>query len=131
MRRSAIPLVLLVIYWLIALTSTHWPRPVAPQLMELGLDKIAHFLIYAVLATLLVVAWPAKSVTPARQGWRQSGRYLAVWTIAAGYGVIDELTQPWFGRHCDIWDWVADASGALTAILVCAWFVRRRRQQGR
>src|SRR5262245_23088984 len=120
MHRSAVPVILLVIYWLAAVTTTHWPRPDLPPLVNLHLDKVAHFFIYAVLATLLIFAWRATSPVGDRREWGRPSKYLVVWVIAALYGVVDELTQPWFDRDCDVWDWVADLLGSLTAILICA-----------
>lgn len=128
MPRSAILLVL-VVYWFAALASTHWPKPVASRLMDLGVDKIVHFVMYAILATLLFIAWPAKGAEKNGPGLQLTRRFLAIWLIVAAYGVIDELTQPWFNRQCDLKDWLADIAGAGAALLVCAWLARWFRRQ--
>ena len=89
-------------------------------------DKTAHFAAFFALAALALRA---------AAGGRWSGvnaRSAAVaFAIAAGYGALDELHQMLTpGRFPGVDDWVADASGAATAVLLvllAAAFVRRRR----
>ena len=68
-------------------------------------DKVAHFSIYGLLATLTVRA--------GRGRW-------APWVALAAvslFGVIDEWHQSFVpGRSCDAADWVADTLGAALAI---------------
>jgi VanZ family protein len=68
-------------------------------------DKYGHFLVYGLLGTL---------VCRTGRGWRAGLLALAA---ASLYGVSDEWHQSFVpGRSCDVWDWVADTSGAALAI---------------
>lgn len=47
----------------------------------------------------------------------------------AAYAWIDELTQPWTGRTCDVYDWFADILGAATVMIgAYAWRCLRKEQ---
>ena len=100
------PTTTLVAYWLCALLVTHVPplRAHDPdQPPGLPWDKLVHFTGYATLAWLLMNALTAR---------RRLGLSLLL-TIGcvAVYGVVDELTQPPFGRTADVWDYAADLLG--------------------
>lgn len=97
-------------------------------LQFMGLDKIAHLSVFAVLAALL---WLAPGL---------HGAKLRVWGIASLYGVLDEWHQSWVpGRACDPWDGLADMVGAgLGVWLICAaetrwhrWLAARRASDNR
>ena len=85
-----------------------------------GVDKVAHICVYAVLAGLVFF------------GLRQSGR---PWTsralfwipvlFASIYGASDEFHQYFVPtRSCDIFDWLADTTGALLATTALSLFFR-------
>ena len=70
-----------------------------------NVDKYAHFLVYGLLATLLCRIG---------NGWRG-----AAWALlaASAYGATDEWHQYFVpGRSCDVFDWVADTTGAALAV---------------
>lgn len=72
-------------------------------------DKIAHFAVYGLLATL---------VCRVGGGWRG-----AIWSLLAvsAFGASDEWHQSFVpGRMCDVKDWVADTLGAVLAIALYA-----------
>ena len=76
-------------------------------------DKVLHFLAYGVLA--LFIWW-------AVAGRRRPG-FTAFW-VSSLYGGVDELHQLWgaAGRFCDVWDWLADVSGAgVMVLLLHSW----------
>lgn len=117
---------LLVVYWAVIFTLTHLPPMHLPQ-TGAG-DKLAHFIGYFGLATLLyLVFW-----------WSKHVRHPALLTLAicAAYGAVDELLQIPVGRNADIMDWVADMAGATTAVtmmvilrsMVSAWTRRKTTQ---
>lgn len=90
---------------------THWIT---------NFDKVAHFSIYGLLATLIV-----------RLG---EGRW-APWVtilIVSFFGVTDEWHQSFVpGRSCDVADWVADTLGASLAVgLYWGWAGYRRLLEG-
>jgi VanZ family protein len=74
-------------------------------------DKVAHFSVYGLLATLL----------------GRLGRGPRVWWLAllatSLYGVSDEWHQSFVpGRSCEVADWVADTlGGALALTLYAGW----------
>lgn len=107
-------LVVVVIFW----ASSHG-RVAAPGVTNF--DKIAHFSIYGLLATLLVRLGP--------------GRFAFAWALVATslYGASDEWHQSFVpGRSCDVFDWVADtAGGALAITLYTIWPWYRARLESR
>ena len=73
------------------------------------LDKIVHFLLYAILSSLIFCG--------ARfgRGMRFGAAALLACVLASAYGVTDEIHQTFTaGRSQDVFDWVADTVGAAT-----------------
>jgi VanZ family protein len=94
---------------------TSWPNPPAVPVGGLPLDKLTHFVLYAVEAFLLsrAIAWPGK---PGFAG----SRFLAVVLTMALWGALDEVHQEWIpGRMMDSGDLAADVAGAAAGAL-CA-----------
>ncbi|HZJ10327.1 MAG TPA: VanZ family protein [Trueperaceae bacterium] len=87
-------------------------------LLPAGSDKVAHAFAYLVLGGLAALA----------TGSRAGGALLAVL-----YGISDEIHQSFVpGRTPELWDLVADASGALVGAWLAFWLVRnpcRRRRE--
>jgi VanZ family protein len=80
-------------------------------------DKLAHFLMYGVGGAL--AAWAGR-IQGGRAGW---GALFFVILL----GALDEYRQTMLPtRHGDVWDWVADAGGAIFFFIVTAAFLRRR-----
>jgi VanZ family protein len=83
----------------------------------LGFDKVQHLIAYLTLAAAAGL-W----VSPAM--WR-ARRFLAIFLVtlaAALYGAVDEIHQSFTpGRDCNLWDWIADALGALLGAALIAW----------
>jgi VanZ family protein len=42
------------------------------------------------------------------------------------YGALDELLQIPVGRHCDLWDWVADMGGVAAVLAVAGFYLALR-----
>ena len=102
-----------VIFW-----SSSGPAP-APPGIEIP-DKVAHFVVYAVLGTLL---WLAAG--------HRGGVLAAVITMAVGggYGALDEAHQRFVpARTAEVADWAADLAGLAVAVAMAlaARRVRRR-----
>jgi VanZ family protein len=56
---------------------------------------------------------------------------VAAWLLIVTYAAGDELTQPYFRRTCDIYDWRADACGAAVGIaIVYGWQMLRNARSG-
>lgn len=90
-----------------------------------GLDKVAHFLEYALWGALAARAF-VLSGWPLRRAW------LFALGGALIYGASDEVHQLWTaGRSSDFTDWLADGAGAsVGAGLYCEWMRRRFQTQG-
>ncbi len=103
-------------YWLILVAATHSPQISTddlPGVAGLPFDKLMHGLAFAGLAALLT--WS--------RWWRErSWRFNALAAVGVGlvYGVVEEVTQPWFGRTRSGWDLLADAVGLVVGAGV-AW----------
>ncbi|MBS0265781.1 MAG: VanZ family protein [Planctomycetes bacterium] len=100
------------IYWLAMFIATHIPK-VPQELVMPGGDKGMHFTAYAVLALILTT----RQFWGAHWKWRTAAQIIVV---VAVYGIVDELTQIPVGRHADVWDWLADVSGALFGLATAA-----------
>lgn len=95
-------------YWLAIFTATHLPSGSLPKLS--WSDKAYHAIAFAGLSFLL--AW----AIPRRASWASHLTFSM--SIAVVYGAMDELTQSFIpGRHCDWWDFVADACGACLGLM--------------
>jgi len=101
-------------YWLLLVVATHVPATM-PFLPGRRVDKLYHAAAFALLAVLLATAWTFTL-------GRVTGRVLGgiVFSLAL-YGVVDELTQPLFGRACSIYDWLADIAGAAVGVVLFVW----------
>ena len=100
---------------------TSWPNPPAVAAGGFPLDKLTHFLLYAVEAFLLsrAIAWPG------RRGFTGS-RILAVIGTMALWGALDEAHQEWIpGRMMDSADLAADVAGATAGALLAAAMSRK------
>ncbi|MDR1903485.1 MAG: VanZ family protein [Treponema sp.] len=92
----------------------------------LGFDKLQHLLAYLLLA-LAVSLWFS------REKFRSGFWFPALtFIISSAYGAIDEVHQYFVpGRDCNVWDWLADASGAFlgmwAAVLAAALIKRKNR----
>lgn len=93
----------------VLVVATHYPKPEELVGNRLPSDKLLHFVAYGLLGFLAALMLRAR------------GR-LVGWTaplLAAGlaaWAVIDEATQPLFGRAADPLDWVYDVIGITIGI---------------
>lgn len=100
--------------------GTHTPLPQLDGLPG-NSDKALHLAGYAGLAFLLSLRL---SALPAFR--LHTIRILGIaFALSLFYGAADELLQIPVGRHCDIYDWLADVVGT-TIGLACFVAVRRQ-----
>jgi len=98
------------VYGMILLIATHAPAKDVQFLaraVDYGLldpDKLLHLAAYGVLGLLAGLAYGDR--------WRKPAS-AAVWlfVLLAAWGMLDELTQPLFGRLADVSDLICDILG--------------------
>lgn len=100
------------IYLAIAFAMTHTPAGQIDNLPDYLSDYILHGIGYFILGVLSVwvVLTSRRGLTPRL--------FLAVYLAILIYATIDERTQPWVGRACELSDWIADAVGALIGMTI-------------
>jgi VanZ family protein len=98
----------LIVYWLIMFTGTHWPH-VSLEGYPSNFDKVLHFTGYAGFGFLIAV-W----VSTKRPFGRRD--FAAAFAVIFAYAIFDEVTQPYFGRDCEFLDMVADWIGGLSGL---------------
>ena len=97
-------------YGLVLLIATHAPADEVQfivQAADYGLldpDKLLHMAAYGVLGLLAALAYGGRWQTT----WSAA---IALFVLLAAWGIVDELTQPFFGRLADASDWVCDLIG--------------------
>lgn len=110
----------LIVYWLILFTATSIPTKDLPSI---GFsDKVNHLMAYFVLSVLvyLTLLFQRKS--------ELLFNYAPIVTliISSFYGIADELHQMLIpGRSAEVFDWFADAIGAILGILL-VYFLKSR-----
>ena len=111
---------LLALAWMAVLFYlSHQPTLDTPMLFP-GQDKLFHALAYGVLGFLLL-----GSRAPAPDGFTELQIRSSI-LIASLYGISDEFHQYFIpGRSADAWDWVADTLGAVIAVSLLAWLIRK------
>ena len=101
---------------------TSWPNPPSVTAGGFPLDKLTHFLLYAVEAFLLsrAIAWPGRRAFA-------GSRIVAVIGTMALWGALDEVHQEWIpGRAMDSADLAADVAGATAGALLAAGTLKKR-----
>lgn len=92
------------------LAATHTPGASLPDAGLRFHDKLIHFAAYAVLAVL------AAAGSASRGGRLPAASAAVVMSAIAVTAAADEFTQPWVGRTCDPFDWLADVAGAAVGV---------------
>jgi len=121
---SRLKLLLLVLY-----VATIFAVSTRPNLSPPGpdfeyRDKVAHVVEYFLLGTLLFsgIGWTVSRTNVVLV-------FFFLLSVGVSIGAIDEMVQGYIpGRHTDIFDWMADASGVgLGVALTMTWSLHRRR----
>ena len=100
----------LAAYWTAIFIGTHLPK--MPKALPSVNDKVMHFTAFFGLAMLLCYCPTSTRV------WR---RFPIIVAMCLVYACVDELTQSLVrGRHSDVMDFLADAAGTLTAVILYA-----------
>ena len=112
---------LLYMALIFVVSSLEQPPLPMPEFEWLTIDKLYHFVEYAILGGLLAIAFvKAKpAVMPSK----------LIWLVATGlsilYGASDEWHQTFVpGRFATVADWVADVLGSIAGVLVVYLYYR-------
>lgn len=104
---------------------TSWPNPPEVEAGGFPLDKLTHFLLYAVEAVLLhrAIRWKGRSGVV-------MSRVMAIVGTMAVWGMLDETHQEWIpGRRMDTGDLVADIAGAAVGAVLGEAIARKRAEE--
>ncbi len=102
--------IVLAVAWLTAFIFTHIPAERLPTLPTS--DKLLHMAAYAALAVVFYLTLAVHEVRPLRRAVLVAG-------LLVLYAVFDETTQPLVNRYASVADGLADAAGALVAVMLC------------
>ncbi len=106
--RFSLRVVALAVYWLALLVLPHIVQTRVASVQYS--DKIAHFVAFAGLGMLM--AWVASAA-----GRMSFAKYAVVFAVIALYAGADEIMQAFVPhRFGDIFDWLADVSGAVAGL---------------
>jgi hypothetical protein len=99
---------------------THIPGQDIPRVLQnVAPDKVEHIVAYGLIAGSFLFSLKR----PVRLVW------LLLGVAALGVlGALDETTQPFVNRTCDLWDYMSDVTGITTAcviFLVGRWWISR------
>jgi len=110
-----------VIFW-----ESAQSRPVKTEIHFPMDDKVAHLVLYGGLAAVVSVGI-RRNGKPVRAAWQ----FFAPIGFATLYGVTDEFHQLFVPlRSCDVFDVVADATGAtVVQTVLCGWVWKLRRER--
>lgn len=119
LHRRKLVILSLLFYWPVIFILAHIPLPELVSRVQVS-DKVLHFLGYLILTFLL---WFA--ISPVRKvNWRRANVWFVLSAVAA-YGAVDELLQSYVGRNCDLMDFLANTTGALTGLILFSFFTFR------
>ena len=112
---------LLYMALIFVVSSLEQPPLPMPEFEWLTIDKLYHFVEYAILGGLLAIAFvKAKpAVVPSKLIW-----FVAT-VLSILYGASDEWHQTFVpGRFATLADWVADVLGSIAGVLVVYLYYR-------
>ena len=108
-------------------SSLEQPPLPMPEFEWLTIDKLYHFVEYAVLGGLLAIAFvKAKpAVVPSKLIW------LVAMVLSILYGASDEWHQTFVpGRFATLADWVADVLGSIAGVLAVYLYHKKKMVNG-
>jgi VanZ family protein len=115
-----------LLWALVIVVGTSIPGEDIPDLPIFSEDKLIHFGLYLLLASLSYRAFHRQMRFPALQ--KSPG--ISTIVVIGVFALLDELHQLFVpGRSCDPFDWMADVLGACVLVLIIAgvhWLSRRR-----
>jgi hypothetical protein len=114
-QRQKTTIAVLIIYWIALVVLAHMTIPQVVYQAKVS-DKWLHFLAYL---NLVFLVW--FSIYPdSKVRWRNKAGWLVFFAVVV-YGGLDELTQPYFGRTKDLMDFLANAKGVATGLVILSF----------
>jgi VanZ family protein len=118
-------------YWLLVylyafaiFLSSHQARLEIP-IKIIGIDKVIHFIVYGILAILI-----NRACRKSQKIFIFQKAYFISALFSILYGFSDEFHQFYVpGRQTSEWDFIADALGAIVAIVIILQYRRKYKQQ--
>ena len=113
---------LLYMALIFAISSLEQPPLPTPEFEWLTIDKLYHFIEYAILGGLLARAFAKAdpAVIPSNLIW-----FIAA-VLSILYGASDEWHQTFVpGRYATVADWVADAIGSIAGVLAVYLYYKK------
>ena len=114
---------LLYMALIFVVSSLEQPPLPMPKFEWLTIDKLYHFIEYAILGGLLALAFvkARPSVMPSKFIW-----FVAA-VLSILYGASDEWHQTFVpGRFATLADWVADVLGSIAGVLVVYLYYKKK-----
>lgn len=97
------------------------PHHKVPKFYFPHIDKVAHFVVYFILGYLITRLLCQGNI-------KKLSRGIIIWAIVIGslYGISDEFHQYFVpGRSTDVFDWIADTFGVISAQGAILYLSRR------
>ncbi|MBI3195742.1 MAG: VanZ family protein [Ignavibacteriae bacterium] len=108
---------------IIIFIASSFPSVRLPKFEFISVDKLLHIGVFFVLGFLVFRALESNKQEQMKT-WK---RVVVSSLLSISYGVADEVHQSFVpGRHLDKYDMLADAIGALAAVGISYFFLRRR-----
>ncbi|MDE0470254.1 MAG: VanZ family protein [Candidatus Poribacteria bacterium] len=114
---------LLYMALIFGISSLEQPPLPMPEFEWLTIDKLYHFIEYAILGGLLTRAFvkASPSIISSRFTWH------AAVVLSILYGASDEWHQTFVpGRFATLADWVADVLGSIAGVLVVYLYYKKK-----
>lgn len=119
MKRKTTFTILFYCWIIILLTLTSYPKMSLPSNNIIGLDKVAHFIFYLILAYFLCMM---NSEKPLKKNLKILLLFMLILPL------LDELHQiPIPGRYFSIYDIIADALGIFVIMIIFILFTKKNR----
>ncbi|MBI5217203.1 MAG: VanZ family protein [Ignavibacteriae bacterium] len=114
------------VWAIIIFIASSIPSVRLPKLELISVDKLLHIGIFFVLGVLVFRAFESNKQEPMKT-WK---RVVLSSLLTISYGVADEVHQSFVpGRHLDKYDMLADAIGAIVAVGISYFFMKRRHKK--
>lgn len=115
---------LLYMALIFVVSSMKQPPLPTPKFEWLSIDKLYHFIEYAILSILLTIAF----LNASPQRFSKKWIWVSAAIISILYGASDEIHQAFVpGRFATISDWVSDVIGAIAGVFVVYLYCRKKK----